>query len=74
MSTTVGEAERFESVVDYLRENNIITFEDFEERLDAMGKDTFSEKEELRKVKSQIRSIEGILEHGDLREKPESYS
>lgn len=68
MSTTVGEAERFESVVDYLRENNIVTFEDLEERLDAMSKDTFPEKEELRKVKNQIRSIEGILEHGDLRE------
>lgn len=67
MWTTVGEEERVESVIDYLREKGIVTFEDLEERFDAMSKDTFPEREEIKKIKGQIRSIEGILEQGDLR-------
>ena len=67
MWTTVGEEERVEAVVDYLREKGIVTFEDLEERFDVMSKDTFPEREEIKKIKAQIRSIEGILEHGDLR-------
>lgn len=68
MYTTVGEAERFEAVIDFVRDNSILTFEDFEERLDAISKDGFPEREEIRKIRSQINSVESLIEHGDLRE------
>ena len=68
MITTVGEAERFEAVIDFVRDNDILTFEDIEKRLDAISKDGFPEREEIRKIRSQINSVERLIEHGDLRE------
>lgn len=72
MITTEGESERFNAVVDFVRENNIITLEDLEERLEAISKDGFPEREEIRKLRSQIGSVEGLLEYGDLRESLDS--
>ena len=67
MRTTQGEADRFSSVVSYMRENDVLTVEDLDDRLTQLSGEGLPIRDEMKIITGRIRSIEKLIEYGDRR-------
>lgn len=67
MVTTQGEAERFNSVISYMREHEVLTVEDLDTRLTELNANALPIRDQIKHLNSRIRSIEKLIEHGDRR-------
>lgn len=67
MVTTQGEADKFTAVMTYMREHDVMTVEDVETRLTELRESGLPVGEQIRQLRSKIRRIEKLIEHGDRR-------
>jgi len=67
MVTTQGEAEKFNSVVSYMREHEVLTVEDLDARLTELNANAIPVRDQIKHLNSKIRTIEKLIEHGDRR-------
>ena len=65
--TTQGEYERFKAVTAYMREHDITTAEDLDNRLGELNTAGLPIREQVKKLSSRIKTIEKLIEHGDRR-------
>lgn len=65
--TTQSEAEKFNSVVSYMRERDVLTVEDLDTRLTELNNESLPIRDQIKHLSSRIKTIEKLIEHGDRR-------
>lgn len=65
--TTQGEHDRFVAVTEYMRDHNVTTVEDLDNRLNELNAAGLPIREEMKKLSNKIKTIEKLIEHGDRR-------
>ena len=65
--TTQGEHERFTAVTGYMREHDVMTVEDLDNRLNELNASGLPVKEQMKQLSGRIKTIEKLIEHGDRR-------
>lgn len=65
--TTQSEAEKFNSVVSYMRERDVLTVEDLDTRLTELNTESLPIRDQIKHLSSRIKTIEKLIEHGDRR-------
>ena len=65
--TTQGEADKFNSVISYMRDRDVLTVEDLDTRLNKLNTESLPIREQIRHLSSRIRTVEKLIEQGDRR-------